>query len=717
MDDHSGKKATPDCQPLLDAATRNVYQINAFRLLGLPVSASPRESAKKLERRRMLAELGQADTPTYGRLERKPPATDEELRAADAVLHDPEIRLVHELFWLWPLSVVSNDQDPALEALRTGDVATAVSHWDLACKNATADPAMAAIASHNLAIRWQLAALEIESMSNGAVWSDNNRERIERYWHAATNYWKDAITSDAVWNTLSARVLNLDDDRLSLAFVESLRKTAPNAVTKISADLALQYADAGLTVPACAHIKLLLSSPITAGPNCTINQYLLGELKLRVRQAVEDTNKGLEADRRTADTHAQRLVTVFSRYSDLLDQLALNGHKGDVDELFDLVALTVFRSAQIYYEEVDNEDTALPIYSLVLQFARSQEVWNQVAARIEIVKSNQVYVKATPFWKSLDALAAREDSAALRLANFLESVLPELTRFSDEISKFPNLRASFYQRLAFVLRNISVDAWNQSEDGKTALEALGHADLYALDPEIKEKLKSDRVTIERLYAAKRQKIAKERTKTAAMAFAGLLFFAYLGFSGSDKTPPPASPNNQYTPPSTYSPPAHSGTSTSNASPSTYGNPASNQSADRIYRVPTYRTAELERDKAAADAAEARAAEYARRLDSAREEIEYKQGRARSLKTEVDQLAQEIEGDRGLAQTGEPIAVANFNEKVDRYNGLVVQMRGMNAQANALVDPYNELLAETKQQEAIANQLIQAYNAKLVQYGH
>lgn len=717
MDDHPGRQSTPECQPLLAVATQNVYQINAFRLLGLPVSASPRESAKKLERRRMLAELGQADMPTYGRLERKPPATDEELRAADAVLHDPENRLVHELFWLWPLSVVSNDQDPALEALRNEDVTTAVARWDLAYKNATSDPQMAAIASHNLAIRWHLAALELDSMSNGAVWSDNHRDRIERYWQAALSYWKDALTSDAVWNHLSARVLKLDDDRLTLVFVQSLRKTAPNAVAKISADLALQYADAGLAAPAFAHVNLLLASPIASELNCKVEQYLLGELKLRVRKATEANSEGFEADRQNADKHAKHLVDVFSRYTALLDLLAQHGQQGDVEELFDLVASTVFHGAQVYYKEVDNEETALPIYALALTFARSQDVWNQVNAQLEIVKSNQSYIKATPFWKALDVLASREDSAAMRLASFLESVLPELRRFSEEIDKFPKLRAFFYQKLANVLRSISVDAWNQNEDGKTALEALRHAEQYALDPEIIEKLKGDRVILERLYGAKRQKLAKERKKTAAMAVAGLLFFAYLGFSGADKTPSTPSPDIQYPPPSAYPRPAPSDSSPSNASSSIYGNSSSIRGADRIYRVPSYRTAELEQDKAAVDAAKARATDYARRLDAAREEIEYKRGQARSLQAEIDQLAQEIESDRSLAQTGEPLAVSNFNEKVDRYNGLVVQLRGLNSQANALVDPYNKLLAEAKRQETIANQLIQTYNAKLMQYGH
>lgn len=712
MDDSSRKQATPACQPLLDAATRDVYQINAFRVLGLPVGASPRESAKKLERRRMLAELGQADTPTYGRLERKPPATDEELRVADAVLHDPEVRLVHEFFWLWPLSEASKGQDPALEALRKGDVTAAVTQWELACKNASADPAKAAIASHNLAIRWQLAALEIESMSNGAVWGDNNRDRIEKYWQAALSYWKDAITNDAVWNTLSARVMNLDDDRLTLAFVQSLRKTAPNAVTKISADLVLQYADANLTVPTSAHVKLLMASPFAAGIGYTIDRYLLDELKSRVRQATDDAEKSLGADRRTGDAHAKRLAAVFSRYTDLLDQLAQHGDKAEVDEIFDLVALQVFRCANIYYKEVDNEATALPVYALAFPLARSQEIRSEIAAQIETIKTNQVYVRATPFWTALAALEERKGSASARLAEFIESVLPELKKFSEDINKFPSLRLAFYERVAHVLRDISVDAWNQNEDGTTALNALGHAETYALKPDSKEQLTKDRTALEHLYGEKRRKITRERTKIAAVAIGVLLFFIYIGASGPDEKPATPTLSDQYSPPSNYSPPP-----APSSGSSSYVNPSPPQNTEKIYHVPNYWTAELAQDKAAAEAAEARAAEYDRRLETARQEIEAKQARANRVKVQADQLEQEIESERYLAQTGDPVAVANFNEKVDRYNQMVVQLQGLNRQANAPVDPYNELLAEAKLQEATAHQLIQAYNAKLERYGH
>src|SRR5438552_5059501 len=75
---------TPECEPLLNIAAPDVYRKNSFRVLGLPVDTSPREAAKEVNRRQMLAELGQTESGERSRLEIRPTPTVDDLRAAEA---------------------------------------------------------------------------------------------------------------------------------------------------------------------------------------------------------------------------------------------------------------------------------------------------------------------------------------------------------------------------------------------------------------------------------------------------------------------------------------------------------------------------------------------------------------------------------------------------------------------------------------------------------
>jgi hypothetical protein len=59
-----------------------------------PVDTSLREAAKELNRRQMLAELGQAASGARGRLELRPAPTVDDFRAAEGILHDPQLRLI-----------------------------------------------------------------------------------------------------------------------------------------------------------------------------------------------------------------------------------------------------------------------------------------------------------------------------------------------------------------------------------------------------------------------------------------------------------------------------------------------------------------------------------------------------------------------------------------------------------------------------------------------
>ncbi len=91
-----------ECKSLLDAATKDLFRKNAFRITGLSVDATAREVAKHVDKLKMLAELGQQPHTHAAAFSLKPPPSLDEIREAIQKLKDPEKRLIDEFFWFWP---------------------------------------------------------------------------------------------------------------------------------------------------------------------------------------------------------------------------------------------------------------------------------------------------------------------------------------------------------------------------------------------------------------------------------------------------------------------------------------------------------------------------------------------------------------------------------------------------------------------------------------
>jgi hypothetical protein len=87
-----------ECKPLINAATRNLYRNNAFRITGLPIDATNREIAKHVEKLKMMAELGQTQIGEKSAFGLNPPPTTDDIREAIQKLKDPELRVIDEFF-------------------------------------------------------------------------------------------------------------------------------------------------------------------------------------------------------------------------------------------------------------------------------------------------------------------------------------------------------------------------------------------------------------------------------------------------------------------------------------------------------------------------------------------------------------------------------------------------------------------------------------------
>jgi hypothetical protein len=152
----SRKRGSSACLPLIDAATKDLFRKNAFRITGLPVDATAREEAKHNDKIKQLAELGKDPHTQDAAFPIKPPPGLDEIREAIQKLNDPQKRLIDEFFWFWPQEHGQSKSDPAIQALAKGDSKTAIEIWNGKEESTTDD----VVASHNLALVYHIIALD-----------------------------------------------------------------------------------------------------------------------------------------------------------------------------------------------------------------------------------------------------------------------------------------------------------------------------------------------------------------------------------------------------------------------------------------------------------------------------------------------------------------------------------------------------------------------------
>ena len=248
-------RSTSDCKPLIEAATKELFRNNAFRITGLPVDSTAREIGKHADKLKMMEELGHGASAHTAAFALKPPPTIDQIRDAIQKLKDPEMRLVDEFFWFWPEEFGKSASDPAIQALVAGDGETAMKIW----ASKETNPTDGVVAMHNVAVLWHLTALEWENYTSRGELDKDRQEKIENYWRNAFKRWERLAVDDFLWEKVNARIRQIDDARLTTGFVRRMRASLPYALDKINAGLALHYAEAKQMDLARVHIQFIRS--------------------------------------------------------------------------------------------------------------------------------------------------------------------------------------------------------------------------------------------------------------------------------------------------------------------------------------------------------------------------------------------------------------------------------------------------------------------------
>jgi len=372
------------CARLLEAATPDLYRRNAFRVLGLPVTASGRDIRRREQRLRIAERLGvAAHGGNGGYLPLDPPPTEEDIRNALQRLYDPETRLLDEFFWFWPRQLGSVEEDDGLALLAHGRQREALALW----LKHERDGGRQRVSTHNLAVFYHAVALDLEHRALAGTLSSEEERIRHACWERAFRRWRDLSDDEPFWSRLRARVRDLDDPRLTTGLARRLRESLGKALLLVNARMAVQAAEGGKPKVAAHHVAVLWRSGF---PGELITESLrdsVGHVRQRVTLLCGPAKEQALAN----PERAHRLVRLLLKQAKpplaLLDRLL-----PDADPMrqcaHDDVADCALQCQVIYGNATEDWRTSLKLLEKVLPVAASESTRSRLEQNIDIVKDN-----------------------------------------------------------------------------------------------------------------------------------------------------------------------------------------------------------------------------------------------------------------------------------------------------------------------------------------
>lgn len=672
---NSRQSKAGECKPLIDAATKDLFRKNAFRITGLSVDATTREVSRHADKLKMLAELGQDPHTQSAAFPMKPPPSLDEIREAIQKIKDPEKRLVDEFFWFWPEEFGNSQSDPAMQALAKGDSKTAIEIW-ASRENGTTS---SATAKHNLALVYHVCALDWENYSVKNTVEAERREKMTNYWKGAFSRWEYLATNEQFWEQVVARIRQLNEPSLPTGFARRMRATLPEALDKINAELAVAFAESGKIELARLHIQFMRETHQGLDNVEKTAELVLTPARNHLKEQIQRARESAQQNPATAHEAARTLIEHALPLMDVFD-LFFGEQEHFQKELFDEAATTVVNCLVSYQRKSGDNETFVKLLERTLPLAESVEVRRRIEENIGIGKGNLKGKEFDSVYSLLKSIQDSTDSPAVRLARFKRDAVAAIVKaagisgYSENYGYLSATSAEFkelFDSAAIVLRGISLDAWNKHQDRQTAVAANDLAIKHATSPELKQRLAEDKATLQQMGAQAAAAAAAQREKsnnTGVGCLVVVAIFIVLGVIGSCNSTSNTSSNHSYTPPApAYSQPSAAPAAPTYTPPSTYGE---GNSGGNVYRVPSSVSSTLKIEK---------------------EEIESERATLEVLEAQIEKLGREIERDRIYLDRTSQFAVDSFNEKVDRYNALNQKAKIANAAFNEKVDNYNAKL--------------------------
>ncbi|MDP2950554.1 MAG: hypothetical protein Q8P22_13605 [Chloroflexota bacterium] len=383
----------------------NIHQLNVFRVLDLPGSATPQQISRQAQRLSMLQRLG-TEIPNNSLLPFANPPDHEAIREATHRIRDPETRIVDELFWLWPMSPETSDGDEALELLRQQDHEGAVRLWRQADEAGHHD----SVPCHNLAVFYHLLAIESElGVSSQVRLSKGKRSQILTYWRESLTCWHRLCTSDAFWEQLGGRIRKLDDPRLTTGTARRIRADLPRTLLWMNATLAAHAVQSGDRQRARDHVTLIRETNFDTDVATEVLRQTASPYRERIKAACAAAEKETDEEPEGGEAVALRLLDETKSQLAVIDQLLPSGDPVR-ETAHDEVAVTLMRCQIGFANKTDKWKESIALLEQALAIAESASMQQKIKENLEICRGNLEYANC---WFCKEEPA--EDSAALKV--------------------------------------------------------------------------------------------------------------------------------------------------------------------------------------------------------------------------------------------------------------------------------------------------------------
>lgn len=366
----------------MQIANSELYRTNLFRILGLPVNASPKDVQRRETRRKMEAKLGRETSGGLpGLLALDPPPDEDAVRRALERLNRPIDRFLNEIFWIWPYG-----DDPsggeAWRALISGDSDAATEIWIKDNNSGEGGPAP----SHNLSVLHHLKVLDYElQVKSGRAECD--AEHMIELWVWVFARWKETLSDETFWDALRSRVLEINDAQLTTGIVRRIRTTLPTALLLINAKLALSAAERGDSETGRRHMEAIRRADLGEGlAEEALRQALQGP-RDHLNAAIETARKAWttspqRGNKAVRDLHAQakRWLTVIDAMLPEEDAIRRGLH--------DLVGDAILDGQLVFGKKTDDWNESIELLKLAQAIALGDPLKTRLTETIDVLKNN-----------------------------------------------------------------------------------------------------------------------------------------------------------------------------------------------------------------------------------------------------------------------------------------------------------------------------------------
>jgi hypothetical protein len=526
-----GQRTPAECLPLLEAAHLNIYRENPFRITGLPVDATAKEIARHADKLKQMEELGYGEKANTAAFALNPPPTVDQLRDAMQRLKDPERRLIDEFFWFWPKTFGESASDPALQALRAGDMSKAYEIWEAE----EGSYATAFVANHNIAVMLHLVALDWTLYHLKAEVDAQSEEKIKAYWKDSFKRWEKVPADDRLWDSLRARIRSVNDPRLTTGFGRRLADTLPIALDKINAEAGLKFAEIGRLDWARAHVEFMRETHQGLDDVAKTAELVLAPVRKRVQQHIKTTRETTQKDPKKGGEAAKFLVDECGRLR-FLYELFHTKDAHQKTELFDEVAAASADCVVGYQKSTDDNRLFVEVLRATMPLATGAEIRERIQRNLEIGESNLRREVLQPVYDKLKAIQDSKLSPRARLDQ-TKPLISELAQLVETEGSDSQQSVELADSLAIVLRGISISAYNDQKDLETSLEAITLAQKIARDVELRSRISGDISTLNENKKANQSAASRKNRENAGRiaifvcVVLGIIIGAVSGDSG------------------------------------------------------------------------------------------------------------------------------------------------------------------------------------------